>query len=44
MGCTRHVALTWEMKNTYKIFVRTAEGKRAHERPRHRWGDNINKY
>jgi hypothetical protein len=29
------------VSNSYKIFVRTPEGKRPLERPRHRWEDNI---
>jgi hypothetical protein len=31
----------WEMRNTYKILVRKAEGKRLHGIPRHRWNERI---
>jgi hypothetical protein len=30
-----------EMRNSQKILVRNPEGIRPHERPRHRWNDNI---
>jgi len=37
-----HVACIGEI-NSYKILVGKPEGKRPHERPRHRWGGNIRK-
>jgi hypothetical protein len=30
-----------EIRNAYKILVRTPEGKRPPARSRHRWEDNI---
>jgi hypothetical protein len=34
-----HVWGTWG--DAYRVLVRTPEGKRPLERPRHRWKDNI---
>ena len=28
-------------RGVYRVLVGNPEGKRAHERPRHRWEDNI---
>jgi hypothetical protein len=36
-----HVARMGRMRNTYKIFVETPEGKRPLGRTRRRWEDNI---
>jgi hypothetical protein len=36
-----HVARMWEERNTYRLLVGKAEGKRPLGRPRRRWVDNI---
>ena len=36
-----HVACMAERRGLYRVLVRKPEGKRPHERPRHRWEDNI---
>jgi hypothetical protein len=39
-----HAASMGKIKNAYKILVGSPEGKRALERPRRRWEDNIKIY
>jgi hypothetical protein len=36
-----HVARMGALRNAYRILIGKPEGKRALERPRHRWVDNI---
>ena len=36
-----HVARMGERRGTYRVLVGKPEGKKPHERPRHRWEDNI---
>jgi hypothetical protein len=36
-----HVALMGEKRNSYRLLVGKAEGRRSVSRPRHRWLDNI---
>jgi hypothetical protein len=36
-----HVACMGEGRNVYRVLVGKPEGKRPHERPRHRWKDGI---
>jgi hypothetical protein len=41
MRWAEHVALIGELRNAYKILVRTPEGKKTLWRPRHTWECNI---
>jgi hypothetical protein len=36
-----HVARTVEEGNVYKVLMGKPEGKRSHERPRHRWQNGV---
>jgi hypothetical protein len=36
-----NVAQLGELRNAYNILVGRPEAERPHERPRHRWEDNI---
>jgi len=38
---TGHIALMGAMRNAYRIFIGSTEGKRPRERPRRRWEDNF---
>jgi hypothetical protein len=40
MECVEHVARMGETGGVYKVLDGEREGKRPHERPRHRWEDN----
>jgi hypothetical protein len=41
MRQVRHVALTGNRRDAYRVLVGRSEGKRPPERPRHRQADNI---
>ena len=41
MGWVGHVARMWERRVSYRVLLGKPEGKRALERPRRRWEDNI---
>jgi hypothetical protein len=38
-----HVAHMGECRGVYRVLVGKPEGRRAPERPKHRWEDNIKK-
>ena len=42
MGWVGHVARMWERRVSYRVLLGKPEGKRALERPRRRWEDNMN--
>jgi len=35
-----HVACVWKRRGVYRVLMGKPEGKRPHQRPRHRWEDN----
>jgi hypothetical protein len=39
-----HIAYIEKLRNTYKVLVREAEGKRSVGRSRHRWAYTIKMY
>jgi hypothetical protein len=41
MSWAGHVACMGEGRNVYRVLVGKPEGKRPHERPRHRWEGGI---
>jgi hypothetical protein len=41
LGLAGHIVCMREMRSCYSILVRKPEGKRPHERHRHRWEDSI---